>query len=162
VGRRIFARADSKTVKLYERGELIKVHVRQPPGGRSTDPADLPSERTAYAMRDISHLVALGRGHGDAIGAYLAALMDSPLPWTKMRQAYRLLGLVKKWGAERTEAACARALEAEAVNVNLIERMLERAKEAEEKSSGEVPKNIVPGRFSRHASEFAVNQGRLL
>ncbi len=162
VGRRIFARADSKTVKLYERGELIKVHVRQPPGGRSTDPADLPSKRTAYAMRDISHLVALGRGHGDAIGAFLAALMDSPLPWTKMRQAYRLLGLVKKWGAERTETACARALEAEAVNVNLVERMLERAKEAEEQSSGEVPKNIVPGRFSRHASEFAAKQGRLL
>ena len=34
-----------------------------------------------------------------------------------MRQVYALLGLVKKWGAERVEAACARALEAEAINV---------------------------------------------
>ena len=31
-----------------------------------------------------------------------------------MRQVYRLLGLVKKWGAERVDAACARALDAEA------------------------------------------------
>jgi len=106
VGQRISARADSKTVKLYVKGELIKVHPRQPPGGRSTDPADLPSDRTAYAMRDISYLIALGRGHREAIGAFLTALMDHPLPWTKMRQAYRLLGLVKKWGGAHRGRLC--------------------------------------------------------
>jgi hypothetical protein len=157
VGKQISARADSRTVKLYWRGELIKVHPRQPPGGRRTDPADLPSERTAYAMRDIDHLVALGREKGEAIGAFLGALMDCPLPWTRMRQAYRLLGLVKKWGAERVEAACSKALEAEAINVNLISRMIERAKEAEDQDApGEdaAPANVVAGRFARDASEF--------
>ena len=79
-------------VKFYFKGELIKVHARKVPGGRSTDPADLPTERTAYAMRDICELVALGHEQGQAIGPYLAALLDGPLPWTKMRQAYRLLG----------------------------------------------------------------------
>jgi len=160
VGRRIAARADSKTVKLYLKGELIKVHPRKPPGGRSTDPADLPSERSAYALRDISRLVAIGKGHGDAIGAYLAAIVDHPLPWTKMRQAYRLLGFVKKWGAERVEAACARALEAEAVDVNLVGRMLERAKEADQAAAAPVPSNVVPGRFSRDATEFSAKGAR--
>jgi hypothetical protein len=155
VGRRVSARADSKTVKFYSKGELIKVHPRQAPGGRSTDPADLPSERTAYAMRDIDHLVALGRDKGEAIGAFLEALMACPLPWTKMRQAYRLLGLVKKWGPERVEAACSKALEAEAINVNLISRMIERAKEAEDQDgTGAAPANVVAGRFARHPSEF--------
>ena len=46
-----------------------------------------------------------------------------------MRQVYALLGLVKKWGADRVEAACASALEHEAVNVGLIGRMLERGTE---------------------------------
>ena len=59
----------------------------------------------------------------------MAAILDTPLPWTKMRQVYRLLGLVKKWGPERVELACRRALEAEAVDVNLVARMLERARE---------------------------------
>ena len=156
VGKRVHARVDSNTAKFYFKGQLVKVHPRQAPGGRSTDPADLPSERTAYAMRDINHLVALGREKGDAIGAYLEALMACPLPWTRMRQAYRLLGLVKKWGPERVEAACAKALDAEAVNVNLIGRMLERAKEADEAEAGkdEAPKNIVAGRFARDPSEF--------
>lgn len=31
-------------------------HPRMPAGGRSTDPADLPAEKTAYALRDLEHL----------------------------------------------------------------------------------------------------------
>jgi hypothetical protein len=66
-----------------------------------------------------------------------------------------LVGLVKKWGPERVEAACQKALEAEAVNVNLVARMLERAKEADEHSAGAgAPNNVVAGRFSRDAAEF--------
>ena len=68
-------------------------------------------------MRDLDHLRRLAAAEGPAIGAYADALLDTPLPWTKMRQVYALLGLVKRWGPDRVEAACARALEAEAVSV---------------------------------------------
>jgi transposase len=159
IGKYINARADSKTVKLYSRGELIKVHPRKPPGGRSTDPADLPSERTAYAMRDISQLVDKGHRYGKAVGAYVEALVDHPLPWTKMRQVYRLFGLVEKWGAERTGAACARALDAEAVSVGLVERMLERAKENDGAAEPGAQEKVAAGRFSRDASEFHASTG---
>ena len=47
-----------------------------------------------------------------------------------MRQVYGLFGLVKKWGEERVGQACQTALDAEAVDVNLVSRMLERAREA--------------------------------
>ena len=80
-------------------------------------------------MRDLDRLRRMAAGHGEAIGVYAAALLDIPLPWTKMRQVYALFGLVKKWGPERVDAACRRALEAEAVNVGLIGRMLERGTE---------------------------------
>ena len=72
----------------------------------------------------------MAEDHGEAIGIYARAILDTPLPWTKMRQVYRLLGLVKKWGPSRVDTACRRALEAEAIDVNLISRMLERAIEA--------------------------------
>lgn len=58
IGQRLTARVDAQTIKLYFRGELIKVHARVEAGRRQTDPADLPSELTAYAMRDLN---ALGR-----------------------------------------------------------------------------------------------------
>jgi hypothetical protein len=81
--------------------------------------------------------------------------MAAKLPWTKMRQAYRLLALVDKWGAERVGAACTTALEAEALNVNLIARMLEKAKEKE----GPLPDRAgapkgKAGRFARDKAEF--------
>ena len=47
-------RADSALVKLLHRGQLVKVHPRQEPGRRVTDPADLPAEKTTYAMRDVA------------------------------------------------------------------------------------------------------------
>jgi hypothetical protein len=120
-----------------------------------TDPEDLPQERTAYALRDIDHLIKMAHSHGEATGIYVEAVLDNPLPWTKMRQAYRLLGLVKKWGPERVELACTRALEAEAVNVNLIARMIERATEAERTEHPPQPTPI-RGRFARDKSEFTV------
>jgi len=161
VGHRLRARADSTTVKLFHRGCLVKVHPRQAPGGRRTDPTDLPAEKSVYAMRDVSHLRAMALVEGEAIGAYAAALLEHPLPWTKMRQVYRLLGLVKKWGPARVEAACARALEAEAVNVNLVARMIERAREHTEPDARPDAK-VVRARFARRPDEFAADQGQLL
>jgi hypothetical protein len=157
IGARVEVRADRKVVKVFSRGQLVKVHPRTTPGGRITDPADLPAERTAYALRDIEHLKRLAAGHGPAVGAYAAALLDGPLPWTKMRQAYALLGLVKKWGPERVNTACTRALDVEAVNVGLIGRMLERATEANTDTPPPPASTVVvSGRFARDPGHFAV------
>ncbi len=157
VGRHLKARRDSQTVKLYSRGELVKLHPRQAPGKRSTDPADMPTGKEIYATRDLERLRQMARAEGEAIGAYAQALLAGPLPWTKMRQVYRLFGLVKKWGAGRVEQACQRALDAEALDVNLVGRMLERAKEAEPPGAPAGPV-VVQGRFARDASEFAATK----
>ena len=157
IGTRVDVRADRALVRIYARGQLVKVHPRQAPGGRVTDPEDLPSERTAYAMRDLDKLHRMAAGHGPAIGTFTAALLEHPLPWTKMRQVYALLGLVKKWGAERVEVACASALEHEAVNVGLIGRMLERATEAAEMPAAPTG-TVVAARFARDPGEFAVER----
>ncbi len=155
IGQRVDVRADRTLVRVFASGQLVKVHPRQAPGGRVTDPDDLPSERTAYALRDLDHLRRLAAGHGPAIGAFAAALLDTPLPWTKMRQVYALLGLVKKWGATRVETACASALEHEAVNVGLIGRMLERATGNTTTAQQELPGVVVTARFARDAGHFA-------
>jgi transposase len=178
IGQRLLARADAQTVKLFYRGQLIKVHPRQEPGRRRTDPADMPSEVAIYALRDLDALHRRARGYGEHIGAYAAAVLDHPLPWTKMRQVYRLLGLVRRHGADRVEQACQRALDAEAVNVGLIDRMLTRGLEAEHDNSttqhsaaqsggaaaqqggpgaASASPTVVPaaGRFVRDAGEFA-------
>jgi hypothetical protein len=160
IGTRVEVRADRKLVRVFSRGQLVKVHPRQLPGGRVTDPEDLPTERTAYALRDLDALRRLAAGHGPAIGRMADGVLDHPLPWTKMRQVYALLGLVKKWGPDRVEAACGRALEAEAINVGIVGRMLERGTEngatnpAPPAPAGEV---LTP-RFARDTGEFAAGR----
>src|SRR5579885_1755302 len=101
-----------------------KVHPRQPPGGRSTDAAYFPAYKTAYALRDVTALERAATQHGPAIGAYARALLAGPLPWTRMRRVYALLGLVKRYGAARVEAMCQLALAAELVDVTRLKRML--------------------------------------
>jgi transposase len=159
IGATVDVRADSQLVRVYHRGVLIKIHPRQAPGGRVTDAEDLPSEKTAYAMRDLDHLRRLAAADGPAIGAYADALLDTPLPWTKMRQVYALLGLVKRWGAPTVEAACARALETEVVSVPLTDRMIERA--TEKQPAPTAPKTKPAGRaprFARDPGHFATNK----
>jgi uncharacterized protein (DUF58 family) len=129
LGCHLDARADTALVKLFHRGQLVKVHPRQQPGRRSTDAADLPAEKTTYAMRDVASLARAARRHGDAVGVYAERLLDTDLPWTKMRQVYRLLGLVRRYGPGPVETACARALDLDVVNVTKIASMLEKATE---------------------------------
>jgi len=158
IGARVEVRADQTLVRISHRGQLVKVHPRQAPGRRSTDPDDLPAHKTVYAMRDLDRLRAMAAEHGPAIGAYANALLDIPLPWTKMRQVYALLGLVKKWGPERVDAACASALEHETVNVGLIGRMLERGTEHAPTSAPSTTSVVVAGRFARDPDHFALTR----
>jgi len=106
-------------------------------------------------MHDIDHLRRMAANEGTSVGIYADSLLGGPLPWTKMRQVYCLLGLVKKWGAKRVDEACAKALEAETVNVGLIQRMIERATKTTDAPLAPAGK-VLAARFARDPREFAV------
>ena len=154
IGQYLDVRADTELVKFYRRGVLVKVHPRQPAGGRSTDPADLPEHKTGYALRDVTTLIATCAAHGPNVGIYAERILDDRLPWTKMRTVYRLLGLVRRYGADRVEQACALSLDLDVVSVNKIASMLERATET---STPALPKAVrhTATRFARDPSEFS-------
>jgi hypothetical protein len=153
IGQHLHARADSRLVKLYHRGQLIKTHPRKPPGGRSTDAADLPAGTSDYALRDVASLKAKAALAGPSVGLYAQRILDVPLPWTSMRAVYRLLGLTRTYGAAAVDQACARALELDVVDVRKIARMLEQAIEAQPTL---FPAKVVggPARFARDNAEF--------
>lgn len=158
LGSHLDARADSELVRLYATGsggaKLVKTHPRQPPGGRSTDREDLPAEKTGYALRDLSRLIAACAGHGESIGIYAERLLDDPLPWTRMRSVYRLLGLVRRYGPDPVDAACERSLELDVVSVSKIAAMLAKATE---RTQPVLPATAGSpgGRFARDPSEYS-------
>lgn len=153
-GQTLSVRADGELVKMYHRGALVKTHPRQPPGGRATDPADLPAEKTGYAMRDLTRLIATATGHGPNIGIYAERLLDHDLPWTRMRQVYRLLGLVKRYGPGPTDTACGRALDLDVVSMPKIAAMLEKATENAQTPPPRAASGLAPARFARDPREY--------
>lgn len=153
-GQTLSVRADGELVKMYHRGQLVKTHPRQPPGGRSTDPADLPAEKTGHAMRDLTRLIATATGHGSNVGIYAERLLDHDLPWTRMRQVYRLLGLVKRYGPTPVDTACGRALDLDVVAVTKIAAMLANATENAEAPPPRAASGLAPARFARDPREY--------
>lgn len=120
VGKTLEAVATRTTVRFYENRILVKVHPRKPPGGRSTDPNDFPAEQAALAMRDIDFLRRRAAQHGEAVGNYADAILEGPLPWTRMRRVYALLGLCRRFGSARVQEACSNALDIGLVNVKRL------------------------------------------
>jgi hypothetical protein len=107
-------------------------------------------------MRDLEALHRRAAAHGEHIAAYTTALLEHPLPWTTMRQVYRLLGLVRRHGADAVDEACGRALEAEAVNVGLIDRMLTRGLDGQPTTPP--VRTSTASRFVRDSNDFTVRK----
>ncbi len=156
-GTQLELRGDRTLIKLYRRGELMKVHPRQPKGGRSTDPDDYPPERTAYALRAPDRLVRQATSLGPAVGTFAARLLAGPVPWAKLRQGQKLLRLGERYSADRLEAACARGLGFDLIDVRRLERILVLALEHEGLPAPPVDDRLqplLPGRFARPGSAF--------
>jgi transposase len=161
IGQYLDVRADSALVKLFHHGQLVKVHPRQRPGGRWTDPDDLPAEKVGYAMRDLDRLIAAARRHGADVGIYAERLLDDKLPWTRMRAVYRLLGLARRHGDQAVNAACGKALEVDVISVTKIASMLEKGTGGAAAAPQTRPAATAAARFARDPGEYATGRARL-
>ena len=124
IRQQVWVRADSGLVRIYAEGLLIKTHPRQEPGGRATDYDDYPAELTPYALRDPQRIIRQATELSSDIGRFMEQLLSGTLPWTKIRQAQKLLRLTKKYGEHRVASACRRALAFELINVRRVESIL--------------------------------------
>jgi transposase len=157
VGERVRARADKTSVKIYLGTELIKMHTRKAPGGRSTDVNDYPLGKGEYARRSVDSLIAKARRKGTNVGIYAERLLGGPLPWTRMRQAYALLALCDKFGERRVEAICQSALAFDVVDVMRLQRKLKEASQPVAPASPEVKTKLLQlplPRFARTEEHF--------
>lgn len=153
-------RVDKTTVRIYARTELIKVHPRKQPGGRSTDTGDYPKDKAAYALRSVDGVIDRANKRGVHIGLFAQRLLGGPLPWARMRQAYALLGLCDKFGDGRVEALCQSSLAFDVVDVHRLGRMLKSATKpaAPDAPAGRVVQLPLP-RFARSVEQFETRGG---
>jgi transposase len=106
------ARITVKTVEIFHRGKLVATHLRSlRPHKPSTVADHMPSSHRRY--RDWTHERI--QREAAAIGDSAAALVDivlrsRPHPEQGFRSCIGILGLRKRYGVQRLDAACAKAL----------------------------------------------------
>jgi len=166
IGQQVSVRADGTLVKIYHRGQVIRTHPQQNAGGRSSDPADFPPDTDVYARRDVDKLAKMAAARGQAIGIYAVRILDIPLPWTKMRAVYTLIGLCRTYGSDAVEQACAAALELDVINVAKIRNIVEKGTDAHAaqaaaraRQAGDAARQVTAARFARDPREFATTTG---
>lgn len=160
VGCRMDVRGDCSLVRIYNRGELIKTHPRKPPGKSSTDYADYPDDRWAFAMRWPDFYRKKAEQLGEHAGRFVDQLLDGEFPWSRLRQAQKLLRLAERYGADRLNAACRRSLEFELVDVHRVQRILEKGLESDATPEPVVGQQTpLELRFLRPADHFVSGGG---
>lgn len=150
----VWVRGDSRLVRIYHDEQLIKTHPKMARGRRSTDYADYPPEKSAYAMRDCAYYIRKGGESGEAQGRFMEALFVGDFPWARIREAQKLLRLSERYGASRVEAACNRALSFGLINIHRVEGMILKAGYAVPRTGAAPAPSQLSARFERSASYF--------
>jgi hypothetical protein len=155
IGKQVEVRKDRSLLRVYLKGEIIKTHPVVAAGRRSTDYDDYPKEKTAYAMRSLDYHVKKAADIGDHCRKFMEALLTGDFPWARLRQAQKLLRLVDRYGKERMQKACERAVSFELIDVGRVERILLQQVMTEERDR---EGDMLPARFARPASYFAAKE----
>jgi transposase len=132
------ARITARTVEIFLRGKRIASHIRSLMPHRPTTIAEhMPSSHWRY--RDWTHdriRRDAAKVGPDADTLIEVILRSRPHPEQGFRSAIGILSLVKRYGAERVEAACARAL---LINTRSYTSVAEILKNGRDKAAPTLP-----------------------
>lgn len=158
VGQELWVRAGSRTVEIYTVDHhLVATHDRaNEPGTRKTHLDHLPAEKVPNLILNREGC----RAHAAAIGPMTTAIVTRLLehrPEDRLRVAGRLLRLASTYGADRLEAACARAEAFGGGDDVGVKRILEAGLDQEPLPEPVAPAEPKVYAFARPAAELAAS-----
>ena len=126
VGEVCDARLSATTVELFVRGRRVASHPRSAERFRaSTIAAHMPEAHRRHLEWTPGRLISWGEQAGPSTGGLVAELMARrPHPEQGYRSCLGILRLGRRYGSERLEAACARALAIDAPTYRSVESIL--------------------------------------
>jgi transposase len=132
MGARVEVVFDERTLEVYHEGERVALHTRSHAKGRSTtDTAHMPERHRQHAEWTPERIEAWLAQSGPAAAAFAARVMESfPHPELGFRSCLGLVRLADKYGSERLEAACVRALASGADRYRSVRSILESGLDA--------------------------------
>ncbi len=120
-------RLSATTVEMFFKNKRVASHLRRYERGRhSTETAHMPDSHRRYLEWTPGRIVAWANKNGPSTGEFIDQLLLSrPHPEQGFRSALGVMGLVKKYGPARLEAACARALVLRSFSYSSVASMLQ-------------------------------------
>ncbi len=129
IGHRVDIRSTAAMVQIFDDGQLIATHPFKASGKR-TDIAHYPPERIAFHMRTPTWCRQRATEIGQACVAVIGELLAVNALF-RLRAAQGVLGLANKYGADRLELACAKAIAAGDPTYRTIKGVLAAGLEAD-------------------------------
>ncbi len=156
VRKELWLKVTENTVKIFHNLELVAVHPRlRKPGQQSSVADHLPPEALAYKMQDPQWCLK----QAEQVGVHCKSLIEtlfSDRVLDNLRAAQGIIGLTKKFGPERVEAACRRALSFDNPRYRTVKTILEKGLDQltqQETLSDYLSETYTgQGRFSRNLS----------
>jgi transposase len=127
-GKHVDVRLTTFRVEMYLDGELVAAHDRGL-GLRHLATLDehMPEAHREYAKWTPQRLSRWAAESGPRVGEFVEVMLAKYVrPEHGFRPAFGIVGLAKKYGPERLERACARALRAGATNYANVKSILEK------------------------------------
>jgi transposase len=121
-------RFTAATVEVFLRGQRVAAHARSGERGRHTTQAShMPKAHQKHLAWTPSRLIHWAESLGPGTAALVEAILaDRPHPEQGYRSCLGILRLSKRYGPERLEAACARALVVRARSYRHVDSILRR------------------------------------
>ena len=130
VGKTLEVRISQRTVECYLHGQLVKTHLRLKEGRRQTDWNDYPAEKARFYQRTPDWCRLQATTLGPAVAQAVEELL-SRHALHYLRQCQGIIGLAKKYGPDRLNAACERALAFGDPAYRTVHNILEKALEGQ-------------------------------
>ncbi|HLE80376.1 MAG TPA: IS21 family transposase [Dehalococcoidia bacterium] len=114
------------TVEVLHRGQRVASHARRYQRGQhTTNPEHMPKAHRQHLEWTPSRFIRWGAGIGPATGRLVEAILhERPHPEQGYRSCLGILRLERRYGRERLEAACARALAVQARSYRDVDAIL--------------------------------------
>lgn len=161
VGQSLDVRVSAQTVECFAKSKRVASHVRSLRRGAHTTQAEhMPRAHRDYAEWTPQRLVSWARQAGPSVAGLIETVMATRVhPQQGFRSCLGILRLGQRYGPERLEAACLRALAVGAASYRSVRSILVAGLDRQESPAGE-PSGSLPAEHEnlRGASYYSTKE----
>jgi transposase len=156
VSQELDARASARTVEVFTKGKRVASHLRSfRRGAHTTLGEHMPRAHREYAEWTPERLVRWAQKAGPSVADLIAKVMATRAhPQQGFRSCLGIMRLGERYGGERLEAACQRALEVGAASYRSVHSILLMGLDRRQEPATEPPMAPLPAHENLRGAEY--------